>query len=120
MLYWLTFNEVQSDMKTDSRFKNYQEFYCFYLSEHSNNVCRNLHYIGNTTAILVLIYSIYANHLILLWCIPVIGYGFAWVGHFFFEHNKPATFKWPIWSLVSDWLMLFQFITGTLKKEHFK
>ena len=107
-------------MKSESSFKNYQEFYYFYLSEHSNNVCRNLHYIGNTIVLLVLIYSIYTQDFILLWSLPVIGYGFAWIGHFFFEHNKPASFKWPIWSFVSDWVMLFQFITGTLKKEHFK
>ena len=107
-------------MKTEAKFNNYKEFYYFYLTEHSNNVCRNLHYVGNTIVILILIYSIYTNHFIVLWSIPLIGYGFAWIGHFFFEHNKPATFKWPIWSFVSDWLMLFQFITGTLSKEHFK
>jgi hypothetical protein len=107
-------------MKSESMFKNYQEFYHFYLSEHSNSTCRNLHYIGNSLVLIILIYSIFASHLILLWTIPIIGYGFAWTGHFFFEHNKPASFKWPIWSFVSDWVMLFQFITGTLKKEHFK
>ena len=51
--------------------------------------------------------------------LPVIGYGFAWVGHFFFEHNRPATFTYPFYSFAGDWVMLFQFLTGTLPTEHF-
>lgn len=107
-------------MKEELTFKNYKEFYHFYLSEHSNTTCRNLHYIGSSLVLLVLAYGLATQQYAVLWSLPLIGYGFAWVGHFFFEHNKPATFKWPFWSLASDWVMLFQFITGTLPKQHFK
>ena len=101
-------------------FKNYREFYHFYLAEHSNSTCRNLHYIGSSLVLAVLFYGLFSGQYIILWSLPVIGYGFAWVGHFAFEHNKPATFKWPFWSFISDWLMLFQFLTGTLSDKHFK
>mgnify|MGYP000282300011 CR=1 FL=1 len=106
-------------MSKELTFNTYKEFYHYYLSEHSNNTCRNLHYIGSSLVIIVLSISLYFDYYILLWSLPVIGYGFAWLGHFVFEHNKPATFKWPFWSLASDWLMLFQFVTRTLPKEHF-
>lgn len=101
-------------------FKSFKEFYPFYLSEHSNTTCRNLHYIGSTILLLVMAYVLATAQYNLLWTLPVIGYGFAWVGHFFFEHNKPATFKYPLYSFAGDWVMVFQFYTGTLSKEHFK
>lgn len=107
-------------MNKPSEFANYQAFYHFYLSEHSDPICRNLHYVGSSLVLLVLCFSILSQQYHLLWSLPLIGYGFAWVGHFFFEHNKPATFKWPFWSLASDWVMFFQFITGSLPKEYFK
>jgi len=103
-----------------TKFTNYQEFYHFYLSEHSVPTCRSLHYAGSSLVIIVLSFSLVNQQYNLLWSLPFIGYGFAWVGHFFFEHNKPATFKWPFWSLVSDWVMFFQFLTGRLPKEYFK
>ena len=107
-------------METIEEFKTFKDFYAFYLSEHSNPVCRNLHYVGSTLVLSVLGYALVTGQYSLLWLLPVIGYGFAWVGHFFFEHNKPATFKYPLYSFLSDWVMLFQFYTGTLPKEHFK
>jgi hypothetical protein len=107
-------------MNKSSEFANYQEFYHFYLSEHSDPICRNLHYVGSSLVLLVLCFSILSQQYSLLWSLPFIGYGFAWVGHFFFEHNKPATFKWPFWSLASDWVMFFQFLTGSLSKKYFK
>ena len=106
-------------MNEELTFKNYKEFYHFYLGEHSNVTCRNLHYIGSSLVLMVLIFSLVAEQYILLWSLPLIGYGFAWLGHLFFEHNRPATFKWPFWSLASDWVMLFQFMTRTLPTEHF-
>jgi len=106
-------------METVQEFKSFKEFYVFYLGEHSNPVCRNLHYVGSTLVLSVLGYALITGQYSLLWLLPVIGYGFAWVGHFFFEHNKPATFKYPLYSFLSDWVMLFQFYTGTLPKEHF-
>lgn len=106
-------------MSEKQSFKNYKEFYHFYLAEHSNKKCRTMHYIGSSLVILVLILSLISQQYLYLWSLPFIGYGFAWFGHFVFEHNKPATFQWPFWSLASDWVMLFQFITRTLPKEHF-
>ncbi|NQY36685.1 MAG: DUF962 domain-containing protein [Alteromonadaceae bacterium] len=107
-------------MSDKQTFKNYREFYHFYLTEHSNPTCRNLHYIGSALVLTVLFYGVFSAQYSILWSLPIIGYGFAWIGHFFFEHNKPATFKRPFWSFASDWVMFFQFITGTLSNEHFK
>ena len=107
-------------METVEEFKTFKDFYAFYLSEHSNPTCRYLHFVGSTLVLSVLGYALAMGQYSLLWLLPVIGYGFAWVGHFFFEHNKPATFKYPLYSFLSDWVMLFQFYTFSLPKEHFK
>ncbi len=100
------------------RIKTYKEFYPFYLSEHQNNVCRKLHFTGTGLLILFAIYlTISGTWGKLWWVIPIIGYGFAWVGHFFFEKNKPATFKYPLWSLFSDFKMFFQILINSLPKK---
>jgi len=98
------------------RIKTYKEFYSFYLTEHENKTCRSLHFTG--TALLfadIVLLSIEGLWAGFWWTLPVIGYGFAWVGHFFFEKNKPATFKYPLWSLVSDFKMFFQMLVGKVK-----
>lgn len=94
------------------RIKKYSEFYAFYLTEHSNKTSRILHFIGTLLFFLFLIYIIYSNQWSLWWILPLIGYGFAWVGHFFFEKNKPATFKYPFWSLISDFRLFFELFIG--------
>jgi len=87
------------------------EFYPYYLTEHSNVINRRLHYIGTFLVICSVTYAILTgNPWFLLYALPQ-GYGFAWVGHFFFEGNKPATFKYPSWSLVSDFHMFYDFLT---------
>jgi hypothetical protein len=86
-------------------FSSFSEFYPYYLSEHANLTCRRLHFIGSTLVLAVLLYSIVTQQWPLLWLLPILGYGFAWVGHFFFEKNKPATFKYPFYSLMGDWVM---------------
>lgn len=96
--------------------KEYQDFWYFYLQEHSHPGNRLMHYIGTTGVILLFIYSLYTRNLWFLLLLPVCGYGFAWFGHFFIEKNKPATFTYPFWSLISDFRMYFCFLTGTLKK----
>ena len=97
------------------RIKTYTEFYQFYLTEHENKTCRTLHFIGTGTLISVAIYlSLNSLWSAYWWSVPLIGYGFAWVGHFFFEKNKPATFKYPLWSLISDFKMFFQLLTGRI------
>ncbi len=100
-----------------ARFNSFREFYPYYLSEHRNPVCRTLHYIGSSLVIAVLLFAVLTQQWRWLWLLPVIGYGFAWLGHFLFEHNKPATFKYPFYSLAADWVMLKDFLTGQLKQK---
>ena len=99
----------------EGKFKTFAEFYPFYLQEHSNPVCRMLHYLGSILVLIVLYHSISTGQLINLWLLPVIGYGFAWVGHFFVEKNKPATFKYPFWSFIGDHKMYLEILQGKHK-----
>jgi hypothetical protein len=96
------------------KYQTLKEFYPYYLTEHLNPTSRNLHFIGTTLFLGVLLYAILTFNWTLLWLCPVVGYGFAWVGHFFFEKNKPATFVYPAMSLVSDFIMYWHFLTGQL------
>lgn len=96
---------------------NYRDFYPFYLKEHSDPYNRALHYVGSTFVIAVAVLAIVLQNYWLFLLMPVMGYGFAWVGHFFLEHNRPATFTYPLWSLASDWVMYFRFLTGQLGKD---
>ncbi|WP_296000096.1 DUF962 domain-containing protein [Rugamonas sp.] len=99
--------------KADSaRYRTFKEFYPFYLNEHSNAICRRLHFTGSSLIILFLLAAVVSGTWNLLWWIPVIGYGFAWIGHFFFEHNRPATFKYPLFSLLGDWVMFRDMLIG--------
>ncbi|MDD3723388.1 MAG: DUF962 domain-containing protein [Lutibacter sp.] len=98
----------------DDRIKSFEEFYPFYLRQHRNKINRLLHVIG-TTIVLALIFTAFYHNIPKLWfAVPVAGYGFAWVGHFFFEKNKPATFKYPLWSLQSDFKMYLDIISGKI------
>ena len=87
------------------RYNTLAEFYPFYLSQHVDPTCRRLHVIGTTGVIALVITAIVTANPWLLIALPVVGYGFAWVGHFFFERNKPATFEYPLYSLLCDFLM---------------
>lgn len=97
------------------KYNSFREFYPFYLGEHSNAVCRRLHFIGSVLIIALVIYAVATGQWALLWFVPLIGYGFAWVGHFFFEHNRPATFKYPFYSLMGDWVMFRDMLTGRVR-----
>lgn len=97
---------------TDKKFNSFKEFYPFYLSQHQNSVCRTLHYVGSALVLVVLVFALLGGQYLYLWALPFIGYGFAWVGHFFFEKNKPATFIYPWYSLLGDWVMFFDFLRG--------
>ena len=101
-------------MKT-ARIGTYAEFYRFYLSEHQHPTSRKLHFVGTLLLFVILFYSLIIGRYSCLWVIPVVGYGFAWVGHFFFEKNKPATFRYPLWSLASDFKLFFEILTGKEK-----
>lgn len=93
----------------------FREFYPYYLSEHRDPRCRGLHYVGSGLVLVMLTYTLWTGRWGLFWLLPVIGYGFAWAGHFFFERNRPATFRYPIFSLIGDWVMLGDFLTGRLR-----
>lgn len=98
------------------RIKNFSAFYAYYLSEHSNRTCRRLHYTGSAL-VLGVIAAVIMGRLPPMWlfAIPLIGYGFAWVGHFVFEKNRPATFTYPLWSLMGDWVMFKDMLTGRIR-----
>lgn len=88
-----------------TNFSSFGEFYPFYLREHLNSICRRLHFIGTTLILLLAFYAFFSGELMYLWLLPVVGYGFAWIGHFVFEKNRPATFKYPLYSLMGDFVM---------------
>jgi len=98
----------------DKEYQSFKQFYPFYLTQHRNVVCRRLHFIGSLLVLLVLAMAILKQQPLLLLCMPLIGYGFAWIGHFIFEKNRPATFTYPLWSLMGDWKMFWQMLTGKL------
>lgn len=98
----------------EERYNSFASFYPFYLSQHSNQTCRRLHVVGSTLFLVVLGWAVMNQAWAALALLPVIGYGFAWVGHFFFEHNKPATFTYPLYSFMGDWVMYWQTLTRKL------
>jgi len=99
----------------DRRFHTFAEFYPYYLSEHSDPACRRLHFIGSFAVVITLAAAIVTGRWMLLLLLPVIGYGFAWVGHYFFEHNRPATFTYPLYSFLGDWVMFKDMLTGRIR-----
>lgn len=101
-------------MQEAVKFQSFKEFYPFYLKEHSNTTCRRLHFVGSTLCLLLIGYVLITQKWILLLTLPLIGYGFAWIGHFFFEHNKPATFTYPRYSLMGDWVMYKDILIGKI------
>ena len=105
---------MTAETESTTEFTSFKEFYPFYLNEHSDATCRTLHFVGSWLVLAVIAMSIYLGNYALLWLIPVVGYGFAWVGHFFFEKNKPATFKHPLYSLIGDWVMFKDILVGKI------
>ena len=101
--------------ETTARFTSFAEFYPYYLQEHSNDVCRRLHYVGSLLVLSILGYALFTQQWLWLLALPFAGYGFAWVGHFVFEKNKPATFKYPLYSFMGDWVMLKDAFTGRVR-----
>jgi len=99
----------------NKEYKTFAEFYPFYLAEHSNQTCRRLHFIGSSLVIVVLLYALFSGRLSFLFLLPLIGYGFAWVGHFVFEKNRPATFQYPLYSLAGDWVMFKDILVGKIR-----
>jgi hypothetical protein len=98
----------------DKPYRTFAEFYPFYLSQHADRTCRRLHVVGSTVVLALLATALLHGGWWWL-SLPLAGYGFAWVGHFFFEHNKPATFTYPVYSLMGDWVMYWQVLTGKIR-----
>ncbi|MGB3724648.1 MAG: DUF962 domain-containing protein [Glaciecola sp.] len=98
----------------EQKFTSFAAFYPYYLSEHQNPTCRLLHFIGSWLVLAVIGYVVFSGALVFLWLVPLIGYGFAWMGHFFYEHNRPATFSYPFYSLMGDWVMFKDILLGNI------
>jgi len=101
----------------EKRFNSFAEFYPYYLQEHRHPACRALHYAGSLSVLALLAFAISTQAFTLLWLLPLVGYGFAWAGHFFVEKNRPATFTYPLYSFVGDWVMLKDFLTGQITNK---
>ncbi|HSP85598.1 MAG TPA: DUF962 domain-containing protein [Psychrobacter sp.] len=106
-------NDTQNQLiKADDSVK--QSFYDFYLNEHQNMACRRLHFAGSSFGLIGLAKSVKSRSVKPLLKGVVAGYGCAWIGHFFFEKNKPASFKSPLKSFASDFRMYADVLRGNL------
>jgi hypothetical protein len=103
---------MTQDAAPSERFPSFEAFYPYYIHEHSNRTCRRIHVVGSALVLAALVLAIATLNPWWLLAMPVVGYGFAWVGHFFFEKNRPATFRYPLWSLMGDWRLFFETVSG--------
>ncbi|MFZ2997466.1 MAG: DUF962 domain-containing protein [Sphingobium sp.] len=95
----------------------FQDFWPYYLQEHARPGTRALHYAGTSLVVLMLASAPVTPHKWLALAVPLAGYGFAWAGHSLIEHNRPATFRYPLWSLRADFRMWFRFMTGRMRHD---
>ena len=104
-------------MANQERITDYEAFWLFYLREHASPATRALHYFGTFVAIFGIVAAILSGELWLLIAVPFAGYIPAWIAHFLIERNHPATFRYPLWSLLSDFRMAFAWVTGQLDDD---
>src|SRR4051812_7359491 len=97
-----------------ARHQSFAEFYPYYLTQHADRRCRRAHFLGTSAAIAALAQSIDSRNPWWLLAALAMGYGGAWIGHFFFEKNRPASFDRPLYSFRADWVMYWQMLTGKL------
>ena len=98
------------------RYTSFKEFWPHYVREHAKPATRWLHFIGTLLILpLTLLAIFYSSYLII--CVPLVAYGFAWTAHFFIEHNRPATFQYPLWSLFADFKMFWLMLIGSMPQE---
>lgn len=102
---------------TPRKYTTFADFYPFYLTQHARPINRTLHFIGTGLVIACLLYAVFTAKWNMLWLLPVLGYGFAWFGHFIFEKNRPATFTYPFYSLGSDFVMFWHILTGQINQK---
>ena len=93
-------------------YRTFSEFYSFYLSEHTNPANRRMHFLGSSCGLAALVLALILQNAWLILAGVVLGYGFAWFGHFRFEKNKPATFTYPLYSFLGDWVMFRDILIG--------
>ncbi|WP_313275216.1 DUF962 domain-containing protein [Stenotrophomonas sp.] len=98
-----------------SRFSSFRQFYPFYLQEHSNAVSRRLHFIGSWGVLGCVSMALWRGQWGWVLAALLCGYGFAWVGHFFFEKKRPATFRHPLYSFAGDWVMFIDILRGRVR-----
>lgn len=108
---------MQTLENKEEKYETLEEFWSYYLSEHKSNTNKTLHFIGSASALYWLGKAISKKKPSYLLLALLNGYGFAWVGHFLVEKNRPATFKYPVKSFVSDWLMFCTILTGKINEE---
>ncbi len=96
-------------------YSTFREFYPFYLSEHRNRTCRRLHFVGSSLGLACLAAAIALGSFWFVLLGILVGYAFAWIGHFFFERNRPATFRHPLYSFAGDWVMFRDMLTGRIR-----
>jgi hypothetical protein len=106
---------IKPPVPVSRSFSSFEEFYPFYLEEHGDRTSRRLHFVGTTLAILLLAYALVTRRWAALILVPIAGYGFAWAGHYFFERNRPTTFKHPLYSLMGDFRMWLDILRGRMK-----
>lgn len=113
----LRYRARETDPMAEERIQSFAEFWPYYVGEHRSPVCRGLHYFGTSLALLTATTAAVTGTGWLVAVALVLGYGPAWVGHFLIEHNRPATFKYPAWSLLSDFKMLGLAVRGRMGAE---
>ena len=108
---------ISISMAVEKKYKSFWSFYPYYLAEHEDATNRGLHFIGTASLIILLIAAIALQTWWLLALVPLVGYSFAWAGHYFIEKNKPATFTYPLYSLAGDFVMFWHTLTGQLNEQ---
>ena len=96
-------------------FHSFSDFYPHYLQQHSNLTCRKLHFFGTSGVVALLLLFFFTGNVVVLSLLPIFGYGLAWIGHFGFEKNRPATFKYPLYSLMGDFKLFWDILVGRVK-----
>jgi hypothetical protein len=104
-------------LSVEKKYKTFWSFYPYYLSEHADRNNRVLHFVGTSLLIIAFLAGLIMGKWWLFVLMPVLGYGFAWVGHFFIEKNRPATFTYPLYSLCADFVMFWHILTGQIDKK---
>ena len=97
--------------------KSFNDFWPYYVREHSHPGCRWMHFVGSTLVLVLAAGMVIWQNYWVFFSLPIFGYGFAWFGHFLLEKNTPATFKYPLWSFMGDWKMWWLMFTGRMSPE---